>query len=175
MSNTSSTPTFSLEDRIQALPQELQDEILEQTIAIEPDTAIILSPSYRPPLGLHLNRKIRHKFASTYYSTTAFRAQISHISQLPTLNNFLSSLPAHHMQHLTKVEYEDCTPMASDNSTMIAILPNSYAVRMIAYEKLLYWRGQLPRFVKDNIASRALRVVYADVVDGAKVKWVCRG
>lgn len=56
--------------RIHALPQELQDSILEMAIEVEPadDGAIHIDESYKSPVGLQLNRKMRAAFAKVYYS-----------------------------------------------------------------------------------------------------------
>lgn len=83
----------STDKRIQDLPQELQDKILESTLASQIPTSItinricdfssefkrtscqLLNPftkSYTPPIALQINRKLRAEFAREYYSSTVF-------------------------------------------------------------------------------------------------------
>lgn len=61
-----------LDGNIQALPQELQDLILEFLEEIQTPDRIILTTHYKPPSALQLNRKRRAEFAKKYYSTTVF-------------------------------------------------------------------------------------------------------
>lgn len=64
-----------LSRRIQALPQELQDAILDFTISMDipGNDAIHITKKYKPPLGLQLVRKIRDRFAKQYYSGAIFQ------------------------------------------------------------------------------------------------------
>lgn len=65
----------SLDKKIQALPQELQDLILDFKIAVNPNDegVILVTEDYKPPVGLQLNRKIRASFAAKYYSGAIFQ------------------------------------------------------------------------------------------------------
>lgn len=65
--------TEALSRRIQALPQELQDIILDFVLSVPPndDGVVYISDAYKPPTGLQLNRKIRARFAKAYYGGDA--------------------------------------------------------------------------------------------------------
>lgn len=64
-----------LNEKIQALPQELQDAMLGFTISVDlPDNEPIrITKKYQPPLGLQLDRKTRDRFANQYYSGAVFQ------------------------------------------------------------------------------------------------------
>lgn len=93
-----SSPT--LDDRIQALPRELQDAILEAWITIDSTTEITITESYKPPSQLHVSRSIRTSFATAYYAHTTF---ILHTYNFEMNIPWLSSLSSEHrdlIQHL---------------------------------------------------------------------------
>lgn len=57
-----------LDERIQNLPQELQDRIKEVLVNSSlPDHLINITWAYKPPLGLQIDRKTRQRFASNFY------------------------------------------------------------------------------------------------------------
>ncbi|CZT20945.1 uncharacterized protein RCC_06806 [Ramularia collo-cygni] len=76
--------------RVQTLPQELQDSILECVITEKPseDGVIYIDETYKPPLALQLNRKMRAAFALEYYGgDTIFQymsPEAPHSPPLPT-------------------------------------------------------------------------------------------
>lgn len=61
--------TDELDERIQGLPQELQDWIMDLVVADGlPSGFVEIDESYKPPLGLQINHKSRERFAREYYS-----------------------------------------------------------------------------------------------------------
>lgn len=66
--------------RIQALPQELQDEILFFTLQLPGSTQI--TRNYKLPLALHLDRTSRVKYSNDYYSTTTFECTTLTLAEL---------------------------------------------------------------------------------------------
>lgn len=62
------------DSRIRALPQELQDIILDYTIFSQPslNNIIPITRQYKPPLGLQVNRHTRARFAKAYYGGSIF-------------------------------------------------------------------------------------------------------
>jgi hypothetical protein len=72
---TDSHAGTNLDSRIQALPQELQDAILEHTDAFHILPTTCVTQQYKPPVALQLNRKLRAKFVAEYYSATIFEYQ----------------------------------------------------------------------------------------------------
>ena len=85
-----------LSERIQSRPQELQDEIFNLTVAIEPAEAVI-SKSLKPPWQLSIDRASRQKVAQQYYSATTFA--VEDFINPRVLQSWLSSLPIDH-RHL---------------------------------------------------------------------------
>lgn len=100
MATTGAMGTPSLDDCIQALPQELQDEIFDYTIDIEtdPDSAIELFGPWQIPWQMHIDRKSRALVAKRYFSensfthppllndalfSTSFRVCLDRLKQLP--------------------------------------------------------------------------------------------
>lgn len=164
----------SLDDRMQALPQELQDMIFECTLTTHATTpsTVVLTPAHRPPRELQINRKTRAAFASTYYSTTTFRVQLNSVPRLRvrlqeprtdaphTMACFLSSLPTEHLRLLQRVEYEDLRPIDSRH-------PGATATNRRASQK-----SALPTSVKAHLDLKIVAFSYIDVADGGKVKWL---
>lgn len=72
----------TFEARIQALPQELQDTIFEQVVALPSsnDNIVHITSTYKPPLALQVNKKLRNDLARTYYTDSTF--QVSHKENL---------------------------------------------------------------------------------------------
>lgn len=84
---TDSTVAEDLDSRIQDLPQELQEMIMWFTDGFDVPTVVSITkavhkpcddykyqiePSYKPPIALQLNRKLRYQFAEKYYRNTMF-------------------------------------------------------------------------------------------------------
>ncbi|CZT21059.1 uncharacterized protein RCC_06920 [Ramularia collo-cygni] len=59
-----------LADRIRALPQEIQNNIL--TLSLQLPTTVRINKDYKPPLALHLDRASRTKYLEGYYTNTIF-------------------------------------------------------------------------------------------------------
>ena len=72
----------TIKARIQALPQELQDTIFELVVALpsSDDNIVHITATYKPPLALQINQKLRADSATTYYSQSTF--QVSHREKL---------------------------------------------------------------------------------------------
>jgi hypothetical protein len=60
-----------LDARIQALAQELQDEIFSFAFLQIP-ISVFIDKDYKPPMALQLNRKLRARFAKAYYANVMF-------------------------------------------------------------------------------------------------------
>lgn len=124
----------TLGSRIQGLPQELQDMVLEFTLLVAvprehelilgPKTNSSLSPlklvgvkshtptsvvfvdphNYKPPLCLQLSRKTREKFAKQYYSSTTFYVRDNQ-KFLGICSRWLRSLTRQHRDWITEIFY----------------------------------------------------------------------
>lgn len=117
---TTSSAAEELDNRIQALPQELQDMIIWSTEGFHIPVAVSINTylgeavyedkdhhyvaycefenDYKPPLALRLNRKIRAQFANKYFSTILFDYIIEDHMELrlkPTRKN----PPAYYLSH----------------------------------------------------------------------------
>lgn len=90
-------------ERVQALPQDLQDLIYEHTISHEPTRTITITKDYRPPLQLQLHHKLRQDFATRYYSGANIRVTGFQSKIMP---KFLDSLPPGHLSLLRGIEYD---------------------------------------------------------------------
>ena len=93
---------------LQALPQELQDLILEAAMwqGIEPVTTV--DRSYYTPLGLQISSGIRRTFAREYYKNTIFtfnQLQSNNEYGSTFLLSWLCSLPPTHHRLLCRVNY----------------------------------------------------------------------
>ena len=88
----------SVEEHIQSLPQELQDAILDFTIAVDTTTTININDDYRPPTKqLSINRKTSATLAQQYYSTNTFSyALISNIPAKIRPTTWLSNVAPEH-------------------------------------------------------------------------------
>ncbi|KAI5361183.1 hypothetical protein Slin15195_G122960 [Septoria linicola] len=94
---TPSVTTLSLEDQIQALPQELQDEIFAYFMALLPAGVITIDKHYKPPVQLQINHKLRAVAIEKYYSrpqafTIALTPSVPALDSVPScifaLNRF---------------------------------------------------------------------------------------
>lgn len=74
--------TNELDSRIQSLAQELQDTILSFTDGFHIPATVAIAESYRPPVALQLNRKLRAKFAKEYYGGATFVAIVNSKEEL---------------------------------------------------------------------------------------------
>lgn len=94
-----------LDSHIQALPQELQDATISLTDIFHVDTtaSVHIDTSYKPPVALQLNRKLRTTYAARYYSTTTFVSNC----RLPTSTGVL------HKQQLENAIREISTWLSS--------------------------------------------------------------
>lgn len=120
--------------RVQGLAQELQDMILRFTITVKPadDGAIYIDETYKPPLGLQLNRQMRASFATNYYGGDAifqymsatyearqlvlrwpYSIKFPHISdaQAWPLRNWLESLEPGHRNMISTIHLDWQDPM----------------------------------------------------------------
>lgn len=72
------TPRLTVEERIKALPQELQDQILESTLiaSLKLQEVVTLNKSYFPPWQLSINRVTRKTIAEAYYGVAIFQVVI---------------------------------------------------------------------------------------------------
>lgn len=89
--------------RIQALPQELQDQICELAVDLPSHTEILIGPGVTSrPWQLQLNRYLRMRLAKRYYSTNAFRLDYRpHIRTRWTyVYGWLHSLHPDHRSHI---------------------------------------------------------------------------
>ncbi|KAK4613918.1 hypothetical protein CLAFUW4_09470 [Fulvia fulva] len=101
---TATTPQrLSLEQRIQALPQELQDVILDFTVAVKSPNVITLTEThgkkYKPPLCLQVNRKIRRESEQPYYLRAAVTSTNPELIQ-----RFVASLEPHNRPRLHRLQ-----------------------------------------------------------------------
>ncbi|PPJ57544.1 hypothetical protein CBER1_06249 [Cercospora berteroae] len=92
----------SLENLLQALPQELQDMILRFTIITSPSIVHIETKSYRPPPVLQINRATRAIAAEYYYSQTVF-ACIHESHDNIKFIRWLRSIPAQHRALINRI------------------------------------------------------------------------
>ncbi|CZT16246.1 uncharacterized protein RCC_02088 [Ramularia collo-cygni] len=73
-----------LDKRVQSLPQELQDDIKETLIMSGlPDGLIVLDRTYKPPLGLQIDRASRERFAMEYYKSGAYHDAVTMAKPAP--------------------------------------------------------------------------------------------
>ncbi|KAF7187473.1 hypothetical protein HII31_11213 [Pseudocercospora fuligena] len=64
--------SLTLEDRVQSLPQELQDMIFNFVVEVPSHDTIVVDESYRAPAALWLNKPLRTTTAQKYFTTNAF-------------------------------------------------------------------------------------------------------
>ncbi|KAK4613493.1 hypothetical protein CLAFUW4_09469 [Fulvia fulva] len=96
MAATASSPTgLTLEQRVKALPQELQDLIYGFTFEQPDPTTITIDANFRPPVNLQINKAIRKSFAALYYSKFIFCSDDIH-----SLQNWVVSLTSQHRAFL---------------------------------------------------------------------------
>ncbi|USW57068.1 hypothetical protein Slin15195_G103870 [Septoria linicola] len=95
----------SLEDRIQSLPQELQDLILEAAfMSFSSDTIVHVTRDYTLPAALQINKATRAKVAAAYYSSQKFDCStLSLFEDFSSWLRWLASLDASHLPHLSHV------------------------------------------------------------------------
>lgn len=93
--------------RIQDLPQELQDNILEALEEFQvPQNLVTITSAYKPPLPLQLSQKIRAKFAREYYGTASFRCELN----WGLLYDWALSLTAEHREMVARVQRTAVVP-----------------------------------------------------------------
>ena len=86
-----------LAQRVQDLPAELYDMVLEYTFAADEDR-IVITDSYKPSKLLHVNRATRDLFAKNYYICTRFFIPVW--EHLRTIDRFVTSLSIDHVNLL---------------------------------------------------------------------------
>lgn len=102
--------------KIQRLPKELQDSIIDLTSILDVPTSVFVNDSYKPPVALQLNRRIRAKYAEKYYSTTVFEFEYPNKAfngfgwhgfgwhePKPGLDKWVASLKAEHTDVITSI------------------------------------------------------------------------
>lgn len=106
-----------LQTKLHALPQELQDIILQYTCTVTPSarnsahvpplvdipdstTGVHVDKHYRPPAQLSIPR-VRELYAKSYYSTTVFN-----FTSRAHLVKWVLALPPAHRAYLTELRYE---------------------------------------------------------------------
>lgn len=117
--DASSIDLESLRERLEDLPQELYDEILHFTMVCNAGTetfpsatkrgtpikiAQYISDSYRPPVQLALNRRIRQATLKQYYHNTTFI-----FSDHGVLKKWMRSLPAEAMEEIREARVVEAT------------------------------------------------------------------
>ncbi|KAI5361182.1 hypothetical protein Slin15195_G122950 [Septoria linicola] len=63
----STTVVPTLDERIQALPQEMQDEIFSRRLALVGSADVIINDTYKPPAQLQVNQESRKEATDIYY------------------------------------------------------------------------------------------------------------
>ena len=127
MASTSS-PTPSLVQRVQALPQELQDMIFGYATIPSTSNTDLLPQQYRPPSALQINRKTRGKFASEYYPATTIRVDFHRLEDndnVRMLGRFMDSLLATHLDIVQAIEIDERIPIAKCSVSYAAWTANS--------------------------------------------------
>ncbi|CZT16247.1 uncharacterized protein RCC_02089 [Ramularia collo-cygni] len=117
MTASSSTTTEELNDRIQNLPQELQDWIKELVIDDGmPSSYVNIDDSYKPPLGLQIDHKSREKFAKEFYRLLSHRVveydpevyspaeSLDHAYE--KMRRWLWTLSTLHIQHIATLRFD---------------------------------------------------------------------
>lgn len=74
---TESDASNPLDARIKDPPKELQDTILNFTDAFHIPATVLIDESFKPPIALQLNRKLRAKFAKDYYVHGIFTGKLT--------------------------------------------------------------------------------------------------
>ena len=115
MASPSPPEAPSIEDRIQALPQELQDVILDVTIGLyDPPRTVELDAHYKSPLGLQVNRATRASFVKHYYQGGfMFHSGIRNVVE-DFHNLWFSSLPAANRDMLQTVSAQNICELKHD-------------------------------------------------------------
>ena len=70
--------SMPLEQRIQQLPQELQDQILDAVLSLATANAktVLITAAYRPPWQISVDRRTRKKQARDYYANSVFQSTL---------------------------------------------------------------------------------------------------
>lgn len=91
----------SLADRVQSLPAELVDKIIDLVFTPDLTSTITLTKDHKPPHLLHVNRSTRASFAEAYYSNTP--VEMPKEEYRLRLGSFLRSLPPAHRLFINKI------------------------------------------------------------------------
>ncbi|KXT14089.1 hypothetical protein AC579_802 [Pseudocercospora musae] len=119
---TSASSRLTIEERITALPQELQDQILETTLiaSIKLQNVVLITPNYKPPWQLSVNRATRRVVAEVYYGTFVFQVIVLNLgalrNRLATANRWLLSLPATQRFTISHFRLDRCRGAISSKS-----------------------------------------------------------
>ena len=93
-----------LDDQIQALPQELQDIILD--FVVTTSRVVQIDMFYKPPVGLHLSKFLREKTAKSFYGKQqAFASGADTDNYARLLGKWLDSLPAEHGLMIEEIRF----------------------------------------------------------------------
>lgn len=103
---TANEPT--LEDRIQALPQEMKDMILDFTVAVKPDQTVVIDREHKAPWQLQVNSATRKQYAPTYFRTSKFQSDPLHF-YIGTFAKWLQAQSSSHRAIITTIRYESGT------------------------------------------------------------------
>ena len=99
-----------LAKRMQALPQELCDQIHRYVLTPDPFEERQINSWYKPPIHLHISRTIRDSFAREYYSKTAFTFYSEDLFM-----RWCDSLPAAHKAMLRQVYFVDSSWLTTNH------------------------------------------------------------
>ncbi|EME41051.1 hypothetical protein DOTSEDRAFT_27634 [Dothistroma septosporum NZE10] len=148
----------SLKKQIQALPQELQDLILDFCVfSSTADGITHIFDDTRPPLGLQINSSVRTRFAFFYYGNDGgFQFSESRNSTLPSAwrcGRWLESLPRQHAQMIQTLRVQhgtmiptphyksiNCSGLRKFRELERIVRKSSWELRAgVLYTGLLYW------------------------------------
>ncbi|EME78669.1 uncharacterized protein MYCFIDRAFT_209035 [Pseudocercospora fijiensis CIRAD86] len=107
-----------LDERIQILPQELQDIIFDFTLSPNSDRVIAVTSNYRAPSQLQISRKSRDVAAARYYSSNAFTFTTGKNTRQEVfyfIQKWVASLPRLHASMLRELRL----PMLSKNELQL--------------------------------------------------------
>ena len=156
-----------LKARIQALPQELQDAIFEKLVALTfaRNSIVHITGTYKPPLALQINKKLRSDLAIIYYSQSTFRIALNEIVRTKEIKQalvphrdgitppdllcfyWLEQLNVAHRDFISTIRFPVAIPTRNQ-------LPNYIR----HYDRFCAWRG-LPPGGLDSHAEFRIRMI----------------
>ena len=167
---TTNDPT--LDDRIQSLPQELQDIILDFTVAVKPDQTIVIKSKLKAPWQLQINSATRKQNAPIYFGTSKFQTDLKlPIMHFGTLTQWLSAQDSAHRRMITTIRYA----IEHDHVAFLIFAPINGWAR--CYEVSFNMADSRLRALLDRDPLDVLEVnVRVKQADGeVKVVWAKRG